>query len=139
TSPNLFTDIPTVGNTKINIANGKLQVVKIGGTGTNRGGFTKHPIAGGPAKFLRVTQEVTLTNNKEAITNGFQFSVGNISGTAPAAPGAANVHSQFVLSPTNKAGVFTIGLGNMTSQEFTGTQTLIWYINNTGKPVGYNA
>jgi gliding motility-associated-like protein len=78
-------------------------------------------------------------NNDKALTNGYQFSVGEISSTVVAAPGVGSVHSLMVVNPGDKPGEFTVAIGTKTSKLFAGTQTLVWYINNTGKPVGYTA
>ncbi|MGV3503682.1 MAG: gliding motility-associated C-terminal domain-containing protein [Adhaeribacter sp.] len=137
---NLFNNIEANGNNKVAIVNGKLQLTKNGGSGTNRASFTRstaNPI--GPAGFLKYSLEVTVSGNDKAVPSGFQFAVGEISNTAPAAPGITSVHSLLVVNPADKAGEFTLVIGTKTSKIYSGTQTLVWYINNTGKPVGYTA
>ncbi|MGV3541322.1 MAG: gliding motility-associated C-terminal domain-containing protein [Rufibacter sp.] len=137
---NQFTGMEAVGTATVNVVNNKVQVVKKAGSGNNRAGFTKSTAnAFGPAQFLKFSMEVKLSGNNTAVSNGFQFSVGAISGTAPALPGNAQMHSLMVVAPTKDDGKFTINLDNQSSGEFTGTATIIWYVNNSGKPVGYTA
>ena len=141
TGPNQFNAAQTVGNNTVNTLNNKFQINKYDGSGNNRGGFTRQtPVAGGPAGFLRFSMEVTMSRNDANNTNGFQIAVGNISGLAPAAPGAAQVHSVIRFNPTAEGGVFRINMNdNQTSETLSGTQNVIWYTNNTGNPVGYLA
>lgn len=142
---NLFTHIPTVGTVTVNTTNNKFQIVKKAGSGTNRGSFGRSsafPI-GPNVGFMKWSMEVTLTENDEYVSNGFQFAVGELNATlvsAPAAPAKTNIHSWLFVAPTVVAGEFKL-LGEVkeSAQAFAGTQTVIWYVNNTGAPVGYTA
>ncbi|OAQ40336.1 hypothetical protein A5893_05125 [Pedobacter psychrophilus] len=139
-SANQFNAIAVVGNTTVNTTNGKLQFVKTNTTGINRGGFTRSSnFAGAPttgASFLKVSMEITITNNNADVPSGFQFTIGEVSG-APAKPGDGSTHSNIYINPTVNAGEFTIGTGSKSSKPFTGKKTIVWYINNSGLPVGY--
>lgn len=141
TGPNQFNAAQTVGNNTVNTLNNTFQVNKYVGTGNNRGGFTRStPVVGGPARFLRFSMEVTMTRNHAVETNGFQITVGSITGTAPAAPGGAEIHSVIRFNPEAEEGVFRINTNNnQSSQPMSGTQHVIWYVNNTDGPVGYLA
>ncbi|TZF86489.1 T9SS type B sorting domain-containing protein, partial (plasmid) [Pedobacter sp. BS3] len=145
---NQFDGLMFNGTNSINTLNNKLQIIKNGGTGTNRASVTKtdHPFnPGGTGGFLKVSMEITVSNNTTNISNGFRFSIGaNMSGTAPAAPADGNVHSDLYVNPTATPGAFILaggaGAGGaVKSSAFSGTQKIVWYINNTGVPVGYNA
>ncbi|MGV3638934.1 MAG: Ig-like domain-containing protein, partial [Adhaeribacter sp.] len=140
TGPNLFHNVEANGNNKMSIENGKLRLTKKSGSGINRGGFTRNtsnPI--GPAGFLKYSLEVTIGDNNKAVGNGFQFSVGEITGTVVAAPGIGQVHSLMIVNPGDTLGQFSVTIGSKSSKLFAGTHTLVWFINNTGRPVGYTA
>lgn len=146
---NQFNGIQFNGTASVNTLNNKLQIVKNGGSGTNRAGITKtdNPFnPTGVGGFLKFEMELTVTKNTPGtnVATGFMFSIGmNMSGTAPADPGDANVHSGLYISPVATEGAFVVRgrapSGNISSEALTGTQKLIWYINNSGTPAGYSA
>lgn len=146
---NQFDGLVFNGNASINTLNNKLQIVKNGGTGTNRAGVTKTDRPFNPTGvggFLKFEMEVTISKNTPGtnVSTGFLFSVGmNMSGTAPADPGDGNVHSAIYISPVATEGAFIVRgrtpSGTISSEALTGTQKLVWYINNSGTPAGYAA
>ncbi|GAB3020221.1 hypothetical protein GCM10027051_26780 [Niabella terrae] len=146
---NQFDGLRSNGSASINTLNNTLQIVKNGGSGTNRASATKtdHPFnPDGVGGFLRFEMKVTITNNTDGsnVSNGFQFSVGmGMSGTAPGDPSDDNLHSAFYVSPVATEGAFMVkGLtadGKIDGEAVNGTQKLVWYINNSGVPAGYTA
>lgn len=134
---NKITEILCVGNTTVNATGNSLQFVKNGGTGTNRGGFTKTSLIDGPANFLKWSMDIAISNNSQSISSGFAFAVGEISNTQPAAPGNTSIHSRIFINPTATTGEFVVAGESKTSSAFSGSQKLIWYINNTGNSAGY--
>lgn len=142
---NKFNNIATNNNANAtaNIVDNKLRIVKVNASGTNRASLSRTTaLAGLPANgagLLKYSVEVTISGNETDIPSGFMFSVGQITGTAPAAPGNAEIHSSFYVNPTKNAGEFKIGTTLGSSDAFTGTKTIVWYVNNSGVPVGYMA
>ncbi|MFT4092732.1 MAG: gliding motility-associated C-terminal domain-containing protein [Niabella sp.] len=146
TGANQFDGLIFNGTSNINTLNNTLQIVKNGGTGTNRAGVTKTDTPFNPdgaGGFLKFQMEITVSNNTANVSAGFRFSIGaNMSGTAPAAPGDANVHSDLYVNPTATTGAFILAAGvdgAVSGEALSGTQKIVWYINNSGSPVGYNA
>ncbi|HEY0670275.1 MAG TPA: gliding motility-associated C-terminal domain-containing protein [Sphingobacteriaceae bacterium] len=142
TVANKFNLLSANGNATVDIVNNKLQIVKNGGSGINRAGFQRTTLPSGPANFLKYSMEVTVTGNTEgAIDNGFQFTVGDYPGSpVVAAPGDGAIHSILRVNPTANVGEFQIVTGSSTQQTspvYSGTKTIIWYINNSGEPLGY--
>jgi gliding motility-associated-like protein len=142
---NKFTTIATNNNANatVNIVDNKIRIVKTNASGTNRASLIRTTtLAGVPANgagLLKYSVEVTISGNEGDIPSGFMFTVGQITSTAPAAPGNAEIHSSFYVNPTKNPGEFKIGTTLGTSEAFVGTKTIIWYINNSGIPVGYMA
>ncbi len=136
------------GTASINTLNNTLQIVKQGGSGTNRASISKttpfNPT--GVGGFLRFEMKLTVSENTPGtnVSNGFLFSVGmGITSTAPADPGNANVHSALYVSPVATEGAFIVRARtaneNISSEAMEGTQKIVWYINNSGAPAGYAA
>ncbi|MDF3076976.1 MAG: hypothetical protein K0S09_865 [Sphingobacteriaceae bacterium] len=143
---NKFDAIQLAGNTTVNATNNKLQFVKNGGTGVNRGSFTRTTnFAGAPATgpgFLKYSMDVSVSNNSADVASGFRFMFGDTFPITPAAPANGNIHSGLYINPTKNAGEFKVESESNTQtlpNTFTGTQTVIWYINNTGADAGYKA
>ncbi|GEM_PF-928980 len=142
--PNQFDAAAVVGNNTVNTLNNKFQYNKYAGAGNNRGGFTKLAIEDGPAQFLRFSMEVTISRNNSTQTNGFQLSIVDANtNTSPATPpNNTGVHSAMHFNTTTEDGTFMIymnGRSSAVSQPLSGTQHLLWYVNNMDGPVGYNA
>ncbi|WP_114778535.1 gliding motility-associated C-terminal domain-containing protein [Botryobacter ruber] len=136
--PNQFITLSANGNNEVNTLANKLQFIKNTGSGVNRGGFTSNQFSK-PGSFIKYSMEVTISNNPTNVSSGFQFYVGDAFPTAVAQPGNASIHSRLVVSPAANPGEFVLDVGSKTSATFSGTVTLIWYINNSGNPVGYEA
>lgn len=147
---NKFDGLLTAGNqTRIEADGSRLRFIKNGGTGNQRAvAFRQQTpfnttVKGG---FLRFEIDVEVSNNSTQINNGFLFSVGkgmNIGGAADAT--VATIHSAFYVRPTPTPGAFDlkpmVAAGTTAlpaSEALEGAHKLVWYINNTGKPVGYN-
>lgn len=150
TGQNQFDGLAFSGNSGINTLNNKLRVIKNGGTGTNRAAITKTNTPFNPTSnsgFLKFEMEITISSNTPGVnvTNGFLFSVGGaMGGTHVDDPNIIYVHSRLYISPAATAGTFVIKGGGpstpvLTSAPLSGTQKLVWYINNIGNPAGYTA
>lgn len=137
------------GNATLNTLNNTLQIVKVGGSGTNRASASKTTTPFNPTGvggFLRFEMDIEISDNTPGtnVSNGFLFSVGmGMSGTAPADPGNTTVHSAIYISPVATTGAFVIRgrapSGNISSDPLEGKHKIIWFINNSGRPAGYLA
>jgi len=140
---NKFNTIVFNGTSLVTITDNKLRVVKTNATGTNRAAFIRSTaFAGAPAAgagLLKYSVEVTISGNDSDVPSGFMFTVGQVTGAAAASPANAEIHSSFYVNPTKNPGEFKIGTTLATSESFTGTKTIVWYVNNSGVPVGYMA
>ncbi|WP_187774758.1 T9SS type B sorting domain-containing protein, partial [Pedobacter sp. BS3] len=141
TKQNNFNSIAVSGNATMGIVDGKLRFTKTNADGTNRSGFVKNTqFSGLPAtgaSFLKVSVEVTISGNNANVPTGFMFTLGEVTG-APGGPSLAVTHSNFYLNPTKNAGEFKVATPTQTADgTFSGTQTIVWYVNNSGSPAGY--
>ena len=153
---NKFEDFPITNQDapnytpEIKVENNKLIIVKNGGSGganVNRAAVTKTNPGFNPSGtdgFIKFSMEVTVSNNTVNVPNGFRFSIGTFAGgTAPFSPAAGSIHSDLYISPTATPGEFILQGGGTTtklsSSVLSGTQKLVWYINNTGNEAGYAA
>lgn len=143
TKRNNFNSIAVSGNATMSIVDGKLRFAKtnVSDGSVNRSGFVKNsqfngmPASG--ASFLKVSAEVTISGNNANVPTGFMFTLGEVTG-APGGPSLAVTHSNFYLNPTKNEGEFKVATPTQTADgTFSGTQTIIWYVNNSGGPVGY--
>lgn len=145
---NKFDGITTVGTgASFAIVNGKLQIVKVNGTGNIRASLTRTTaFVGAPATgpgFVRVSMEVAISGNTADVASGHRFMFGDNFPTTPAAPGNANIHCSLFINPTGKPGEFRVegtnppAVPNTVIPTFTGTKTIVWYVNNSGSDKGY--
>ena len=136
-----FNSIAVSGNATMGIVDGKLRFAKTNAEGTHRSGFVKNSQFNGMpstgASFLKVSVEVAISGNNANVSSGFMFTMGEVTG-APGGPSLAVTHSNFYLNPTRNAGEFKIATPTQTGNDtFSGTQTIVWYVNNSGEPAGY--
>lgn len=144
---NQFDGLSFNGTGSVNTLNNKLRIIKNGGTGNNRAGAAKtdNPFNhGGSNGFIRFAMDVSVSNNTVNVPKGFRFSVGSLMCCqTPGEPNKDNIHSDLYINPTAVQGTFILQGGpdtaTISSQSLSGTQKLVWYINRTGKKVGYMA
>lgn len=142
---NKFDAIITSGNTTAEIYNNKLRVVKaIPSSGNSRVGITRNTLFEGMpetgAGFLKYSMEITVSGNTANVNDGFVFFFVNGASTDVNAPGGtAGRHSFIAIDPRSTEGHFRLRANLSTSEELSGTQTIVSYLNNSGTSVGYMA
>ena len=141
---NKFDNIITSGNTTAEILNNKLRIVKkVPSSGNSRVGVTRNTLFEGMpetgAKFLKFSVEVKISDNNSDVSDGFVFFfVNSASANVDAPGGSSGRHSFIAIDPRSTEGNFRLRVNLSTySQELSGTQTLVCYINNSGAPAGY--
>lgn len=142
TDKNQFDGLVFNGNAKINTSKNTLRIIKNGGKGLNRAGIVKTTDFGF-ATFLKFEMDITVSENKANVPKGFRISITDrMEGVFPAAPVKANIHSDLYINPTETPGTFilqAVGAPHLSSKPLSGTQKLVWYINNASKDATYKA
>jgi len=133
-------------NVTISITGGALTFVRSG----NVAYFTRSTdFSPAPTSLLYQFDLSTAAHTLPQV-GGAVWYVGQDMPSAAAEPNAAtNVYARFALNLTNTAGQFQLrhldtdgGAGpdaSVNSATFTGTQTVRWYLNNSGGPLAYTA
>lgn len=146
---NQFDGLVSNGDSKIDIQNDKLRLVKQSGV-TNGLAITKTTKPFNPGAiggFLKFEMQVNVSNNSTSgnLSKGFLFSIGaGMSGTHVGDPTIGLIHSRLYITPTDTEGGFVIQAGGpstpvMTSMPIYGSKKIVWYINNTGSFADYIA
>jgi|GEM_PF-2417721 len=141
---------PTNGQMNAISTSGAGTVLSINTTGSNKLRFAR---TGNAGAFSRTTDfspapgsmlyrfDLTVSGNSAAVTNLAAWQVGSGFGTGNATEANAAVHSRLGLNWTTTAGQFSlrdIG-GSTNTANYTGTQTVLWAINNSGATLTYKA
>lgn len=122
----------------VSINGGRLQFVRNGSSGY----FTRSTDFSPTPATLKYSFEITVSGNLVAQSSAAYFQVGsNFSPTRNATESDANTYSRFSVNWTNVNGQFSIrNLGTSTnSSNFTGTNTVTWFLNNSGSTITYVA
>lgn len=126
------------------------MVLSINTTGSNKLRFAR---TGNAGAFSRITDfspvpstlmyrfDLAVSGNSVAQTTAAAFQVGSGFGTANSSEANANTHSRIGLNWTATAGQFSIRnlVAGLNSNNYSGTQTILWVINNSGNPQSYKA
>lgn len=132
-----FNAISTSGSgTVVSISSGALSFAR---SGSNAGAFSRTTDFSPTPIAILYKFDVSVTGNSAATTNVAAFQVGSGFGTTNSAEANANVHSRVGVNFTSTVGSFSLrNIGSGTnSSNLSGTQTLRWYINNTGSSMNY--
>lgn len=111
-------------------------------SGNNSGSYSRirdfYPVPGS----LIYRFEITVSGNSSEQTTAAVWQVGHQFTNGNTAESNAAVHSRIGLNIGGEAGTFslrTLGAGGKNSANFSGRQTVTWYINNSGGPLTYTA
>jgi hypothetical protein len=122
----------------VSITSGALQFAR--GT-ANVGSFSRTTDFSPTPASLIYRFDLTVSGNSASQTTGAVWQVGAGFGTTNAAEANANVHSRIGLNWTTTAGEFSIrdiGAGT-NGGNFSGTQSIMWVMNNFGGTLSYRA
>jgi hypothetical protein len=90
---------------------------------------------------LKVQFDLTVDSSSLSQTSAATLNIGQGFTTSTAVPTNASIHSKLGINFTGNSGEFSLrNIGSSTSSTvFTGQQTIIWYINNSGGTYTYTA
>lgn len=134
-----FNSISTTGSgTTVSINNGHLNFTR---TGNNTGSFSRTTDFSPEPRLLRFSFDLSVSANTTAqtsaavIQSGSNFSSNNTSETN------ANIHSRLGINIQASSGNFSLRdiNGSANSPVFSGTQNIVWFINNSGMSKNYLA
>ncbi len=126
------------------------MVLSINATGSNKLRFARTANAGAYSRTTDFSPtpsslvykfDLTVSGNSVAQTTAAVFQVGSGFGTANSAEANAAVHSRIGVNWTTTAGQFSLRdlVATTNSANFSGTQTITLYINNSGGSLSYTA
>lgn len=129
-------------------SSGAGTVLSINTTGSNKLRFAR---TGNAGSFSRTTDfspvsttlmyrfDLTVSGNSVAQTTAAAFQIGSGYGTGNGAESNTNTHSRIGLNWTATAGQFSIRnlVASTNSANYSGTQTILWVINNSGASQSY--
>lgn len=150
TLANYISATPSNGQFNAISTSGAGATVSINTTGGNKLRFAR---TGNAASYSRTSDfsplpttllyqfDITVSGTTTAATTGGVWQIGSGFATANTAEAIANVHSRIALNLTNVTGEFQLrNIGSATNTAtFTGTQTIRWYVNNSGSSITYQA
>lgn len=123
------------GGTTVSISGGALQYSRTANAGafSRTTDFTPTPIA------LIYRFDLAISGNTVAQTTAATWQVGTGFGTANSAEANADTHSRFAVNLASTSGTFSLrDIGASTdSSSFSGTQSIMWIINNSGATLSY--
>jgi hypothetical protein len=108
-------------------------------SGSNTGSFSRTTNFSGSPQALALKLQLKIADNTSAQTTAAVLQIGSGFGTSNTAESNSNVHSRVGINFTANTGEFTLrDLGTSTnSSSISGTQNILWVINNTGSPIFY--
>ncbi len=120
-------------------ANISQQMLNFTRSGSNTGSFSRTTNFSGSPQALALKLQLKIADNTSAQTTAAVLQIGSGFGTSNAAESNSNVHSRIGINFTANTGEFTLrDLGTSTnSSAVSGTQNILWVINNTGSTIFY--
>lgn len=117
------------------INSGRLRVVRTG----NAGAMSRTTDFSPTPSHLLVKFDLSVPASSLSGTNAATFQIGSAFGTANSNESTANCHSRLGINLTTSANQFSLRdiVGGTSSSNFTGTQSISWYINNSGSSITY--
>ncbi len=115
------------------------QMLNFTRSGSNTGSFSRTTNFSGSPQALAIKMKLKIADNTSAQTTSAMLQIGSGFGTSNASESNSNVHSRVGINFTANAGEFTLrDLGTSTnSSNLSGTQNILWVINNTGSSINY--
>lgn len=134
-----FNAIGTSGaNTTVSITSGALQYTR---NGANAGSFSRTADFSPVPTTLRYQFDLGVSGNTAAQTTAAVWQLGSGFGTANSAEANSAVYARFAVNLTATAGQFQLRdvSSGANSTSFSGTQTISWFLNNSGTTISYTA
>ncbi len=141
---------PSAGQWNAISTSGSGTVLSINTTGGNKLRFARSANAGAMSRTtdfapvpssMMMRFDLTVSGNAAAQTSAATFQIGSGFGTANSAEANASTHSRIGINWTATAGQFSIRnlSAGTNSAVYSGTQTVLWVINNSGTALTYKA
>lgn len=110
-------------------------------SGANTGSFSRTTNFTGNPNAIAIKIQLKVTDNTSAQTTAAVLQIGSSFSTNNSAEANANVHSRLGINFSATTGEFTLrDLGSSSnSSALSGTQTLLWVINNSGNTITYKS
>jgi hypothetical protein len=127
--------------TTVGIVGGALQYTR---TGANVGSFSRTTDFSPTPTTLQFQFDLTVSGNTAAQTTAAVWQIGSGFGTANSAEANSSVYARFAVNFTATPGQFELRYtpssgSSVNSTDFSGTQTITWYLNNSGSAISYAA